>query len=369
MGNNDKTDLYDALLEKLKTQFDEAGKSLSQMLSVSSAIMNLVSKAQNSISGLKEINNLLTETSKIVGHLSKANLSNLGETAFTKASKYSKKASDYLNSVQEMYKADHDNAKELAELSIAAQSACDMTIELAESMSVVGSAASSFGADIAEVTAALSTMIAATQRSGSEVAEAFKAILLNIRQVSDEDVGIDAECLIKYENACNALNVHLKETKNGILSLRDPMEVLKDLATEYNKLDESDTRKADLLSSVGNQLSATQLDELLSQWDTYEAMLKQYADGTGSVAVEAEKTANSWEGSLNCLPNTWTDTIRNIADSDAIATVINDFNSLISVVNTVTDKLGVLGNIGIDIKTFETFKDGKSIQRFCPSWM
>ena len=96
--------------------------------------------------------------------------------------------------------------------------------ELAESMSIVGSTAASFGVDVDEATAALGTMIATTQQSGSEVARAFKAILLNIRQVSDEEEGIDAEGLTKYENACNALNVKIKETKDGVLSLRDPME-------------------------------------------------------------------------------------------------------------------------------------------------
>ena len=108
--------------------------------------------------------------------------------------------------------------------------------------------------NVDETTAAIGTMAASTQQSGSEVARAFKAILLNIRQVSDEDENIDSEGLTKYEKACNALNVKLKETKNGVLALRDPMEVLKELSTEYNKLDESDIRRTNLLSSVGGKV-------------------------------------------------------------------------------------------------------------------
>lgn len=95
------------------------------------------------------------------------------------------------------------------------------------------------------------------------------------------------------------------------------------------------------------KLRATQLDALLRQWDTYETMLQQYADGTGSMAVEAEKTANSWEGSMNRIGNTWKATVENIANSDAIITAINSLNGILSVVNNITDKLGSLGTIGM----------------------
>ena len=73
------------------------------------------------------------------------------------------------------------------------------------------------------------------------------------------------------------------------------MEVLKELSVEYNKLSENDIRRTNLLNSVGGKLRSTQLDALLRQWDTYESMLQQYKDGTGSMAQEAEKTSKSWE--------------------------------------------------------------------------
>lgn len=280
----------------LKEQMSKAAQSFTQWLSVSSAVMLVISKTKNAISELKEINTLLTEISKANDKLSKSDLDKIGNHSFDIASKYGKNATDYLSGVQEASRAGYENAEGIAELSVAAQGAGDMTAELAnqyliatdkaykfggsvekltevldgsnyitnhnavnmtelaESMSIVGSTAASFGVDVDETTAALGTMIATTQQSGSEVARAFKAILLNIRQVSDEEEGIDAEGLTKYENACNALNVKLKETKNGVLSLRDPMEVLKELSIEYNKLDESDIRRTNLLSSVGGKV-------------------------------------------------------------------------------------------------------------------
>ena len=75
------------------------------------------------------------------------------------------------------------------------------------------------------------------------------------------------------------------------------------------------------------------------------------------MAVEAEKTANSWEGSMNRLGNTWTDTIENIANSDVIIALINHLNGLLSVINNVTDKLGSLGTIGLGAGIFSGAKN------------
>lgn len=388
----------------LKEQMSQAAQSFTQWLSISSAVMLIVSKTRNAISELKEINTLLTEISKANDKLSKSDLNKIGNNSFDIASKYGKNATDYLSGVQEASRAGYENAEAIAELSVAAQGAGDMTdelankyiiatdkayklggsvekltevldgsnyitnhnavnmTELAEAMSIVGSTAASFGVEANETTAVLGTMIATTQQSGSEMARAFRAILLNIRQVSDEEEGIDTEGLTKYEKACNALGVSLKETKDGILQTRDAMEVLRDLSVEYNQLEENDLRRTDLLNSVGGKLRANALDAILKNFDMYSKMLDEYAQGTGSMAVEAEKTANSWEGSMNRLGNTWKDTVENIANSDAIITIINCLNSLLSVVNNVTDKLGSLGTIGLGAGIFAGFKNAGRVK-------
>jgi TP901 family phage tail tape measure protein len=229
--------------------------------------------------------------------------------------------------------------------------------ELSEGFSIVASTAASFGIQADQLTAALGTMSAVTHHSGSQVARAFKAILLNIRQVSDEEEGIDAEGLTKYEAACNALGVSLKETKDGVLQTRDAMEVLKELSVEYSKLSEDDLRRTNLLNSVGGKLRSTQLDALLRNWDTYESMLQQYADGSGSMAREADKTAKSLEGSLNRLSNTWTDTVENVLNADDLTTIVDGLNGILNVINFLTEKLGTLGTIGLGAGIFAGIKN------------
>lgn len=390
----------------IKTQLTQVENAFKQTFSIAAVGIIAISKTKEAIKELKEVNTYLTEISKANDKLTAAELKSIGNNSFDVASKYGKKATDYLSGVQESSRAGYVNAEEIAELSVAAQGAGDMTAELAnkyiiatdkayklggsveklteildgsnyitnhnavnmtelaEGMSIVGSQAASLGVQADETTSVLGTMIATTQQSGSEMARAFRAILLNLQQVTDEEEGIDAEGLTKYEKACEALNVSLKETKNGVTSLRAPMEVLKELSVEYSKLDSNDIKRTNLLSSVGGKLRANALNAILENFDMYEKMLEQYSQGTGSMAIEAEKTANSWEGSLNRLSNTWTDTVENVANSDAIITAINGLNGILSVANNITDALGSWGTIGLGAGIATSIKNVGRVKKY-----
>lgn len=315
-----------------KDQWTQAVDSFKTWLSASSAVMLVVSKTKEAVTELKEIDTTLTEISKTNDKLSKSDLKNIGNDAFETASKYGKKATDYLSGVQEASRAGYENAENIAELSTAAQGAGDMTAELAnsyiiatdkaygmegsvqkltqtldganeitnhnavnmtelaEGMKVVGSQAASSQISVEETTAALGTLIAVTQQGGSQMGNAFKGILMNLRQVTGEVDGeeIDQESLTKYEKACEALGVSLSEVKDGAVSLKEPMQILKELSAEYTKLDKDDAKRANLLSAIGGKYRANALNAILENWSTYENMLQQYADGDGSMAEEAD---------------------------------------------------------------------------------
>lgn len=363
--------------------------------------IDIDSKAKDAISELKEIDTYLTEISKANNSLSQSQLSQIGNNSFAMASKYGKTVTDYLAGVQEMSLAGYENAHRMAELSTAAQGASNMTAELAnqyiiatdrafqmngsiktltqtldgatnitnknavnmadlaEGISVVGSQAASSQMEINEVTAAIGTLIAVTHESGSEVGNAFKGILMNLQQVTGDVDGaeIDEESLAKYEDACAQLGVSLSEVKDGAVSLKEPMQILKELSEEYTKLSESDSRRTDLLSAVGGKERGEALNGLLENYNLYEKMLQDYANGNGSIAKEAEKTANSWEGSMNRLSNTWTNTVGNIANSAGVIQGVNALNGLLGVVNNITNALGPLGSIGLGAGLFAGIKN------------
>lgn len=290
-----------AVGKTLGDSFADAGKKFASWITVSGGVMLLVSNLKNAVSELKDVNTILTEISKTNESLSKSDLVKLGSDAFDTASKYGQKASDYLLGVQEASRAGYTNANQIAELSTLAQSAGDMSAELANnyliatdaafklqgqteklnavldgqnyitnrnalSMSeladatrVSASQAASAGVAVDQMTAAVGTMIATTRESGDTMGRAFKAILMNVQQVKgtvDESTGeiIGADDLTKYEKAANDLGVKLKEVKNGYLALRDPMVVLQELSKAYTSLNEDDTRRANLISAIGGKI-------------------------------------------------------------------------------------------------------------------
>lgn len=175
--------------------------------------------------------------------------------------------------------------------------------------------------------------------------------------MADETEGIDATGLSRYEKACEALNVKLRETRNGVLSLRDPMEVLGELADAYNRLGNADVRKQNLLEAVGGKETAVQLDALLGQWKTYEQMLGECQSGTGTMAEAAAKSASSWEGSANRLANAWVGFISSIAGSEAVIKATEALSGLLGGLTALAGKMEELPALGTALGAFLTFKN------------
>lgn len=335
---------------------------------------------------LKEIDTILTEISK-TSEMTKNQLIELGDASFDTANKYGQLAKNYLLGVQEMARSGYEEkAAELGELSLLAQSAGDMTAEIAnnfilatdaaykysgsiekltsaldganyvsnknsasltdiaDGVRVSASYAANAGVEIDQLTAAEATMIAATKRSGSEMGRAFRSILLNLQQVSGEFDGeiIDEESLKKVENRCHSLGVELETLKDGVATLRNPMEVLKELSQVYNSLPDSSADKQGLISDIGGKYHANALSALLSRWDLYEKMLKEFSQGTGSALLEANKTADSWEGRLSQLQNTWDSFVSSITSKDTVKGGISFLDGMIQSFEKLTDTIGTI---------------------------
>lgn len=366
--------------DKIKDMLGHVSKISSAFGVASIAVNNFV----KSLKTLKSNDTILTEISK-TSEMTKQQLRGLGDEAFKTASKYGQLSSNYLIAVQEMARSGYEEtSKELGKLSLLAQSSGDMTAEsannyllatdaaykyggsieklnaaldganyisnknsatltdIAAATRVSASFAANAGVAIDELTAAEATMLAVTKRGGSEIGRAFRSIVLNLQQVSGEFDGevIDEEQLKKVEARCHSLGVELEYMKDGIATLRNPIEVLKELAEVYNSLPDNSAEKQGLISDLGGKYHANALSSLLSRWDLYEKMLSEFSQGTGSALEEAEKTADSWEGRLNSLQNSWDSFINVLTNKEAVLSGISFFDRLIQGAETLIDIVG-----------------------------
>lgn len=371
-------------------EFKRAFSQIAQFTQIYGGIENVIQSIQNSVIELKNVDSILTEISK-TSDMTSTQLAKLGETSFDSASKWGKKASDYLLGIQEMSRSGYygKQAEQMAETSILAQAAGDLNSDVANSYLLASNAAYQYSGnvqklnalldgqnmitnrnsvsmqDMAEATteaasmaselgvqenqlsAMIGTIESRTKAGGNEVGNAIKSLLINVQNVNNS----------KIAGTFKKAGVAQTEFVNGIEKMRNPIEVLEDLAKVFNELEESDPLRTEILTNIGQKYQANKLSALLSGWSDYEKMLVDYSEGTGSAAKEAEKSANNWEGSLNKLSNTWTGFIQNFANSNMITSglqgvtgIIKAFDTIISKAGTLETVVGILGG-GLASKT------------------
>lgn len=363
----------------LKSQFAEAAQGFSQWMSISSGIMFTISKTKDAVSEIKNLDDILTEINK-TSNLTSNQLKQLGMDAYDSASKYGRTASDFLLGTQEMARSGFYGEKGtgMAEQSLLAQAAGDMSADLANNyvlatnaayklngeaekindvldgqnsitnrnsvamadmataMSEAGTVASSYRVSIEDLSAMIGTIESVTKLGGSEVGNAIKAILINLQNVTSD----------KMVDTLNAANASMTEFVDGTEKLRNPIDILRDLAKTFNQLDEDDPLRAEILTNVGQKYHAAKLGALLQNMDMFDKMLVDYSEGSGSALEEANKSANNLTGTLNKLSNSWTELINSLVNSDELKAGVNLLNSIVQSATKLVSVLTPLGTIG-----------------------
>lgn len=334
------------------------------------------SEIKNAVSDLKELNALLTEIRKADSSLSESALAQTGSNAFDAADRYGRKAADYLAAVREASRAGYADAGGIAELSLAVQNAGSMTAglatqyiaatdnayqlggsisrlteildgagavstknavdmaELAEGMADAAPLAASLGVGADEAAAALATLISAAGQDGTEAAESLKSVLTYLREIS---------------------------------STGNPMDMLGEWSKTSSTPAHGLTEMPALTESFGSAQDADALKVLVENYDMYEKMLQDYAGGAGTLAAQAELAADSWEGSLNRLSNTWADTLGNIITPEAVTAFADGLNGVLSIIGRITEALGPAGSAGLTAGLLASFKDVGRDKTYSPS--
>ena len=135
-------------------EFSRAFKQIGQFAGIYGVIQKVENAIISSLNELKNINTIVTEISK-AADVPVQQLKDLETNSFSVASKYGQKASDYLLGVQEMTRAGYSDTAGMAELSTLAQSAGDMTAELANQYLIASDMAFGYGGNVEKLNALL----------------------------------------------------------------------------------------------------------------------------------------------------------------------------------------------------------------------
>lgn len=332
---------------------------------------------------MKDVDTELTTIQKVTD-MSDASLKKLGDTAYSTASKYGVAADEYLQNIATFSKAGYQElAQGLGELAIKTQLVGDVSADvasqfllstdaaykyngslealsavldkanavennyatsiekIAEGMPIVASVAEMANISVEETIAALGTITAKTQESGTSAARAFRALILNI--IGDTETEIE-DGVTWSAGEIESLNDVLwtysrsaMEAAQATGEIVNPMEAIAGLSQAMEDGLLTEAKLAEIASSLGGKLRTNQLVALIEGWDTVIAMLGTMENAAGSADKEVETMLGSWEKKTQVLKNTWTELIANVADTDFIKRGLDAISGLLSSTNELLD--------------------------------
>ena len=319
---------------------------------------------RDAISTMKAVDDEMVTVRKVTGFTAEQ-MENLRDRAYETASAYGEAADEYLNSVAAFARAGYgEQADALAELATKTKLVGDTSAEtaqqfllsvdaayqykgniealtkvldganeidnkyatsiekLAEGLGTVAPVAAQAHVGIDELTAAIGTITAVTQRSGSEAARAFRALVLNIvgdtKTEIDEGVTWTTGEIAGLRDVIREYAPAAYEAAKATGEVIDPMEAIGGLAQSMKDGLLTEQKLMEMVSDIGGKLRTSQLLALIQNWDMYQSMLKDYANAVGSADKEISNAMDSWTRKTNILKNEWTEFIQSMVSTDAV---------------------------------------------------
>lgn len=335
---------------------------------------------RDAISTMKAVDDEMVTVRKVTGFTAEQ-MKELRDRAYETASAYGEAADEYLNSVAAFARAGYgEQADALAELATKTKLVGDTNAEtaqqfllsvdaayqykgnidaltkvldganeidnkyatsiekLAEGLGTVAPVAAQAHVGIDELTAAIGTITAVTQRSGSEAARAFRALVLNIvgdtKTEIDEGVTWTTGEIAGLKDVIREYAPAAYEAAKATGEVIDPMEAIGGLAQSMKDGLLTEQKLMEMVSDIGGKLRTSQLLALIQNWDMYQSMLKDYANAVGSADKEIENALDSWTRKTNILKNEWTEFIQSMVSTDAVKGGLDVLIGAVEVLNT-----------------------------------
>lgn len=354
---------------------------------------------RDAISTMKAVDDEMVTVRKVTGFTAEQ-MEELRDRAYETASAYGEAADEYLNSVAAFARAGYgEQADALAELATKTKLVGDTNAEtaqqfllsvdaayqykgnidaltkvldganeidnkyatsiekLAEGLGTVAPVAAQAHVGVDELTAAIGTITAVTQRSGSEAARAFRALVLNIvgdtKTEIDEGVTWTTGEIAGLRDVIRQYAPAAYEAAKATGEVIDPMEAIGGLAQSMKDGLLTEQKLMEMVSDIGGKLRTSQLLALIQNWDMYQSMLKDYANAVGSADKEISNAMDSWTRKTNILKNEWAQFIQSMVSTETVKGGLDVLIGAVEVLNTdlghavVTAGAVSLGLIGI----------------------
>ncbi len=331
------------------------------------ALHKVTQGIREALNEMKDVDTQLTNISKVSGITGQA-LADMGSRAYDTASQYGVAADEYLAAVYTFQKAGlGPSAEAMGELAVKTMLVGDTTADVASQFLISANAAWEFGGNIdrlnqlvdeadyinnnyatdlaklssglprvasiaaqagmsaEETLAALGTITAVTQESGTKAATALRALILNIEgQIGTfvDDTGEEFEVTEESVKSMQGLMEKYAQAELDAAKasgeLINPMTAIKAIFEGMANSDLNDQELFQLLSGMGGKLRTNQLTALVKNYELFDEMLGRIANSAGTADKEIELMMSSWERKTQVLKNSWAEFVSNVVDTDLI---------------------------------------------------
>ena len=360
------------------------GKIVAQMAMwqlLGNAIAGVKRSFTEALETMKDVDDEMVTIRKVTGATT-AELDKIEKQAYETASAYGVAADEYLNSVANFSRAGYgEQASALAELATKTQIVGDTDAEtaqqfllsvdaayqykgsieqltkvldganeidnkyatsiskIAEGLGKVAPIAAQAHVGVDELTAAIGTITAVTQRSGTEASTALRALFLNI--IGDTKTEIDEGVTWttgEIAGLRDVIKIYAKDAYDAAQatgSVIDPMKAIAGLAQSMKDGLLTEQQLMEMVSDIGGKLRTSQLLALIQNWDMYESMLGDFANAAGSADKEVENALDSWSRKTEILHNKWTEFVSHLVETDTIKDALDVVIGLVEFLDNI----------------------------------
>lgn len=210
--------------------------------------------------------------------------------------------------------------------------------KFAEGLGKVAPIAAQAHVGVDELTAAIGTITAVTQRSGTEAATALRALFLNI--IGDTKTEIDEGVTWttgEIAGLRDVIKVYAKDAYDAAQatgSVINPMKAIAGLSKSMKDGLLTEQQLMEMVSDIGGKLRTSQLLALIQNWDMYQSMLGDFADAAGSADKEVENALDSWTRKTEILKNKWTEFVSHLVETDTIKDALDGVIGLVELLDS-----------------------------------